>query len=563
MPKPNRPTATTAKGRGGSQIGMCSVLMGGTKVPTNHPRPMPIKIPNANRVWFRQAIPHRMRNTKKTIPKTNNIVPPPPGLRLCLILAKQQGEGQVRPRKLRDSRKQILTMRPAQNSTYPSPVYSWYVVGLLMLAYIVSYADRTILSLLIEPIKADLDLSDVQISLLLGPAFGIFYTTLGLPLGWLADRRSRRGIIAVGITLWCAMTAASGLARNFIELLLARIGVGVGEATLSPAALSLISDYFPRDKALKAIGFYFMAQSIGGGLAYLVGGQVVVSVAAASIVLLPLVGALKTWQVTFLVVGLPGLLLALLMLTVKEPRRRGQAGAAGAMPVRQVIGFLGARWRAYGALFVGNSAVTIQGYAYFWLPVLFQRRWGWDAGRFGLYFGIVLALCGIAGILAGSHLSAVLYRRGYFDAPYRTTLLGLMITIPSATLMPLMPSGEWALVLMVPAMASVAVASASGAAAVVHIAPAELRAQASAGYFLVINVLGLFLGPTSVALLTDYLFKSEQAIHLSLAMVPGVLGSSCLLILFTGLAAYRRCAREADAWYEPVTAVSDRGADAR
>jgi MFS family permease len=418
-----------------------------------------------------------------------------------------------------------------------------------MLAYIVSYADRTILSLLIEPIKADLDLSDVQISLLLGPAFGIFYTTLGLPLGWLADRRSRRGIIAVGITLWCAMTAASGLARNFVQLFLARIGVGVGEATLSPAALSLISDYFPRDKALRAIGFYFMAQSLGGGLAYLVGGQVVVSVAAASTILVPLVGELKAWQVTFLVVGLPGLLLALLMLTVKEPLRRGHAGTAGAMPVGQVVAFLRERWRAYGALFVGNSAVTIQGYAYFWLPVLFERRWGWDVGTFGLYFGIVLAVCGVGGILAGSQLSAVLYRRGYIDAPYRTTVLGLLITIPAATLMPLMPSGEAALALMVPAIAGVSVASASGAAAVVHIAPAELRAQASAGYFLVINVLGLFLGPTSVAVMTDYVFKSEQAIHLSLAMVPGILGSTCLLVLLTGLTGYRRCAREADTWH--------------
>ena len=444
-----------------------------------------------------------------------------------------------------------LAKPPTERIPFPHPAYSWYVVALLMLAYIVSYADRTILSLLIEPIKADLKLSDVQISLLLGPAFGIFYTTLGLPLGWLSDRRSRRGIIAAGITLWCAMTAASGLARNFIQLFLARIGVGVGEATLSPAALSLISDYFPRDKALRAIGFYFMAQSLGGGLAYLVGGQVVVSVAAASTILVPLLGELKAWQVTFLVVGAPGLLLALFMLTVKEPVRRGHAGAAGAMPVREVISFLRARWRAYGALFVGNAAVTIQGYAYFWLPVLFERRWGWDVGTFGLYFGILLAVCGVGGILAGSHLSAVLYRRGYLDAPFRTTLLGLMITIPSATLMPLMPSGEWALALLVPAMASVAIASASGAAAVVHIAPAELRAQASAGYFLVVNVLGLFLGPTSVAVLTDYVFKSEQAIHLSMAVVPGVLESICLLVLLTGLTAYRRCATEADAWHEP------------
>ncbi len=447
-----------------------------------------------------------------------------------------------------------MANRSSPPAPFPPSAYSWYVVGLLMLAYIVSYADRTILSLLIEPIKADLNLSDVQISLLLGPAFGIFYTTLGLPVGWLADRRSRRGIIAIGITVWCAMTAASGLARNFAQLFLARIGIGVGEATLSPAALSLISDYFPREKALRAVGFYVMAQSLGGGLAYLVGGQVVVSVAAATTVVLPLVGALKAWQVTFLVVGLPGLLLALFMLTVREPIRRGHASQDSAMPVRDVLAFLGRRWRAYGALFVGNSAVAIQGYAYFWLPVLFERRWGWDVGRFGLAFGILLAVCGVGGILAGNQLSATLYRRGYADAPYRSTVLGLLITVPTATLMALMPSGEWALVLLAPAMAGVSVASANGAAAVVHVAPAELRAQASAGYFLVINILGLFLGPTSVAVLTDYVFKSEQAIHLSLAMVPGVLGSICLLLLLTGIRPYGRCAREAETWHASAPA---------
>ena len=439
---------------------------------------------------------------------------------------------------------------PGEPAAFPPTVSSWSVVGLLMFAYIVSYADRTILSLLIEPIKTDLSLSDVQISLLLGPAFGIFYTTLGLPLGWLADHRSRRSIIAIGITLWCAMTVACGLARTFVQLFLARIGVGVGEAALSPAALSLISDYFPREKALRAIGFYVMAQSLGGGIAYLVGGQVVMAVAAATTLALPLVGTMKAWQVTFLVVGLPGLLLALLMFTVHEPARRGHASSGQAMPVREVIAFLAKRWQGYGALFFGNSIVAIQGYAYFWLPVLFERRWGWDVGRFGLYFGILLALCGVGGILAGNQLSAVLYRRGFADAPYRTTLLGLLFTVPAATLMPLMPSGELALVLMVPAMAGVSIASANGAAAVAHIAPAELRAQAAAGYFLVINILGLFLGPTSAAVLTDYVFQSEQAIHWSLAIVPGVLGTICLVLLAMGLKAYGRCAREAEVWHD-------------
>jgi len=133
-------------------------------------------------------------------------------------------------------------------SGYPSPVYSWYVVVVLTVAYMFSFLDRQILALLIEPIRQDLEITDFQISLLLGLAFGIFYTALGIPIGRLADRRSRRGIIAVGVTIWCLMTAACGLARNFSQLFLARIGVGVGEATLNPSAYSLISDYFPRQR---------------------------------------------------------------------------------------------------------------------------------------------------------------------------------------------------------------------------------------------------------------------------------------------------------------------------
>ena len=165
--------------------------------------------------------------------------------------------------------------RPASGQAYPRPAYAWYVVVILTLAYMVSFIDRQILALLIEPIKADLGLSDTGISLLLGLAFGLFYTLMGIPLGRLADRRSRRAIIAIGITIWCFMTAGCGLAKNYGQLFVARMGVGVGEASLTPSALSLISDYFPQGRRGRAIGFYNMGISLGVGVAMILGGLVV------------------------------------------------------------------------------------------------------------------------------------------------------------------------------------------------------------------------------------------------------------------------------------------------
>lgn len=211
--------------------------------------------------------------------------------------------------------------------TAPAPVSTaraWSALAVLMLAYTVSFVDRTILSLLIPPIQRDLGISDTQVSLLAGFAFAIFYTLMGIPLGRIADRYNRRNLIAVGITVWCLMTAACGLARTYWELFLARVGVGIGEAALSPAAYSMISDLFPRDQLGRAIAIYSIGLPIGSGVALLIGALVVGMVANVPPITLPLVGTLYAWQLTFLLVGLPGLIVALLVLALREPQRRDQ-----------------------------------------------------------------------------------------------------------------------------------------------------------------------------------------------------------------------------------------------
>ncbi|MCC5867039.1 MAG: MFS transporter [Gammaproteobacteria bacterium] len=439
---------------------------------------------------------------------------------------------------------------------YPRPLYAWYVVALLIVAYIVAFIDRGILALLIEPIKADLGLSDVQMAWLMGPAFGIFYATLGIPIGVLADRSNRRNIIVVGVALWSAATAACGLAANFLHLFVSRIMVGVGEATLSPSAYSMISDYFPRRTALKAIGLYTMGQSIGAGLAFLLGAQVVLWVTQAQGVVWPLVGELEPWQMTFVVVGLPGILLAVVMLTIREPLRRGfmTGGAVGVrkrLPVADTARFVLQRWRTFGAVFLGNSVITTIGYSYFWLPSMFQRTWGLDAATAGLYYGGVLAVFGPLGVITGARVSEVLYRRGRPDAPYLTFLASVLLALPFAILVPLAPGPLVAVALLCPAMFAMAMASASSSAAVVHVAPAEFRAQISALYLLVISLAGLFLGPTSVAMLTDYVFRDEALLRYSLLLVTVVVGSVGLVILLLGRTNYRRSAEEADAWHQP------------
>ena len=209
--------------------------------------------------------------------------------------------------------------------------YAWYTVVLLTVAYVFSFIDRYILGLLVEPIKNDLGLTDTEIGLLLGPAFAIFYTTMGLPIGWLADRGRRAWIVTAGITIWSLATAACGLARSFPQLFLARVSVGVGEATLGPCALSMIADSFPEERRGKPIAFYCSALGIGAGIASLAGASVFTWSKSVSGIELPVVGLVAPWQFAFIVVGLPGILLAFLMFFLREPARQdlGQVGTEG------------------------------------------------------------------------------------------------------------------------------------------------------------------------------------------------------------------------------------------
>ncbi len=247
---------------------------------------------------------------------------------------------------------------------------SWYVVGILTLAYISSFIDRQILSLLVEPIKRDLKITDTQISLLMGLSFGIFYTLLGIPIARLADLKSRKHIVAWGIGLWSLMTAICGMAGNFTQLFLARMGVGVGEAALSPAAYSMIADLFPKRKLAMANSVYNMGIFIGAGLAFLIGGLVVNMVKVEEMWQVPLIGEIYPWQLVFFFVGLPGLLIVFLMSRIKEPVRQGVVTDKASLS--QTWAFILKNANTYININLGLGFLTLVNYANAaWIPSFF------------------------------------------------------------------------------------------------------------------------------------------------------------------------------------------------
>jgi MFS family permease len=435
--------------------------------------------------------------------------------------------------------------QPTANSSvdapYPNPAYAWYVVVLLLLAYIVSWLDRQILSFLIGPIKASFQLSDTQIGLLIGPAFAIFYITLGIPLGWLADRKSRRAIIGWGIALWSLMTALSAFAKNFTQLFLYRIGLGVGEAALTPAALSLINDYFPQDQRGRATSLYMSGISIGTALGSIVGGWIVAQVTQTPEVTLPIFGAIEGWRAAFLIVGIPGLLLALAMLTVKEPVRRDRMAiqGSGQPSLLDALKYYWEHRGAFGCLWFGQTGMTVVGYAQFFNPELFRRTWGWGMAEIGLALGLVFLVFGPVGANLGGWLSDRFTKSGDKGGPMRAVLIANMIFIPFSIIYPLMPSPWLALAVLALSTFGGAMASACGATATTVLAPNQVRAQAVAVYWVIINFAGLFLGPPLVGLITDRVFGDENAIGYALAMVPVIMAVPVFVLLTRGLKNYR------------------------
>jgi len=428
-----------------------------------------------------------------------------------------------------------------RNESFPSPAYAWYVVGILYLAYTLSFIDRQILALVIGPIREDFQITDFQVSLIQGLAFAIFYTIMGIPLGRIADSHSRKGLIMAGVSLWSLMTVLSGLASNYWQLFLARMGVGVGEASLSPAAYSIISDSFPKDKRGFPINIYSAGIMCGAGLAYIFGGIAVQFAMSGGVQDIFILGNLEPWQISFVLVGIPGIPIVLLMATIREPARKELMSQTPEVSIRKTFRYIRKYRGAYGSQIVGTAFFVLTVYSIFsWVPTIFIRRFAWTQGQIGPWFGSIILIFGTVGLVIVGLLAQYLMRRGV-KAPYsKLLLISQVLLIVPLSLMLAVDNPYWVLGCL--AVSFLLLGSTAGLppAILQAITPNEMRGQITAVYLFAVNLIGLAIGPSAVAAMTDFYFEDDLAVGLSLVTVTVIASVIGVVILGLGMRSYIR-----------------------
>jgi predicted MFS family arabinose efflux permease len=415
-------------------------------------------------------------------------------------------------------------MRAGVAATAPRPVRQWYahyVLVLLLASYAVNFMDRNILNTLIDPIKAELQVSDTLMGLLVGFGFAVFNSLAGIPIARWADRGNRRSIIAMGMTLWCGMTALSGLAVSFWHLAAARVGVGVGEAAGVPPAHSLISDYFGKEARAWAMAVFQSGLYVGIFFGYFIGGWV---------------GEYYGWRAAFWVAGLPGLAIALLVrLTIEEPARGAADHAApggGIEPLGDVLRFL-ARQRAFVLIGLGIALISLSNYALsVWMPSFLRRVHQASGAEIGTLVAVIKGGAGLAGTLIGG---AIVSRRAAADPRSWMRVSALATFLVAPLLIVFLFAESKALAYVAFAMSIVFVGFHYGPAYALAqtLVRQRMRSVASAVIYLGISLIGLGCGPLLVGFLNDALGPryGVAAVRYSLlvSVVTAALGAACFL----------------------------------
>ena len=421
---------------------------------------------------------------------------------------------------------------PENDGSRPWPPTSrgWLAVFLLALASIVSQFDRTVINLMVGPIKAAFQLDDTMFGALQGVAFGIFYVLACIPIGRLADRYSRSAIIGVAIGLWSLFAMASGLARSYAQLFLTRIGVAVGEASLTPAGFSMLSDLFPPRRLGTPIGAYLMSSPVGQAMAFMGGGLLLQSLSGSALLAQGPLAGFEPWQAAFVLVGLPGMLLVPAFLLFRDPERRGTDGVEQ-LPFRDVVAVVCARGKALSLMFAGFAMVPVVSYAIgIWSPALFQRVHGWNPAQVGLGIGLIMLVFGTGGAWFGGWLNDRYSQRGDLDAPLKVAAYGFVGCGAFGALAPLMPNAWLALLCFAPTMFLSNIPYACAGTALQLIVPNRARAQVSALYITMTTLIGLGVSPVVVGFMNDRVFTGQAGIRYSMALVIGV--AAPLLVLF-------------------------------
>ena len=437
--------------------------------------------------------------------------------------------------------------QPADRETaWPPGRRSWMIAALLALASIASQFDRVVLNLTVEPVKGHFGMDDTRFAMLQGVAFGIFYTLCSVPIGRLADKHRRTGLLGISLLLFSAFSMASGLARNFTQLFVSRVGVAVGEASVTPTGLSLLADLFPPVRLGRAVGVFFLSAPFGIGLAYLVGGQLLDGLTAAHVASDGLPFGLLPWQACFLLVSLPGLFLAPVFWLLREPLRRG-SGQDRTLSIREVVNVVKERRLTLTLMFSGFAMVTLVNFAYnVWMPALFGRVYGWDPAQVGLGFGLIMIIFGTAGTFFAGVLADKVAATGKVDAPLRVAAWSFLLCGVFGTIAPLMPNAWASLALIAPTMFLSCMPVPCAGTALQLIVPNRASAQVTAFYIMVISLVGIGLGPVIIGFMNDHVFTAPTDIRYSMAIVVGVASPLMWVLLLFALKPYRKLREAAE-----------------
>lgn len=421
--------------------------------------------------------------------------------------------------------------------------YRWIVVAILFVGYCFSAIDARVLTLMVEPIQRDLGLTDFEISLLQGFAFSLLYSVAALPIGRFVDRTKRRATLIVwGVIFWSVMTALCGFTSSFIGLFFARVGVGVGEATLSPTAYSLISDYFERRRRALAISFYAIGYPIGGGLALLIGGWLLARFTKTGGVTLPWLGSFEPWQMVFLCVAAPGILVAAAMMTIREPARQEVAANLSVQSsLREGFDYIVERWALFGSLIGSLSLIALLAIGTaLWFPTFLIRSYGMSPAEVGMSYGMIMLTCGTVGTLSGGWLAGRLMQSGRADANMRVVLIATLLKGVPLVIAPLMPTAFLSLTMM--AIGTLIGQASQGVmlTAIQDVTPNQLRGQVTAISLLCVNLVGMGLGASVIAAITDFGFGDQAALGYSIAIAGAAVLPMIVALLLVALPHYRR-----------------------
>ena len=429
--------------------------------------------------------------------------------------------------------------------SYPNKKYGYSAVGVLTLAQVFAFIDRQIPSMLVEPIKQDFNLTDSQIALLGGAAFSIFYAVMALPIGYAVDRYKRTKVLGIGIFLWSLMTALAGLANSFGRLFGARIGVAVGEAVMAPTSVSLVSDYFPENKQGKPMGIITSGVYIGIGITLLGGGFLIDYLTELGGLHLPFIGYVKPWQATFMIVGVPGLFVALGAFLLTEPKRFDEKLGQGNMVERQnVFLHINEHKKTLLPMFGGLIFMALIFYSFtFWAPTMMIRTYNISLTEAGFFLGIITIISSITGTIFAGSVVDYLRNRNYRDAPVRAAMFAVLLAFPPIVLLSFVNSEIAAWICIFIYLFFISSFAPLGLLAVSGVSRGNVKGQLAAIHAFLMMAFGLSLGPQLTAFFTDFVFIDTNKISWSISATGALVLPVSALFFKASLSKYEESSK--------------------